>query len=236
VNSFTASEFARLRPRAAHAFCAPRASRAPTAQRGILEKLGKACGAPADGAVDVVNDCARRTSAPVPSSLPLRRNPHGQEESNPQGNEEGWQARQASREEGLIEARCRVTIQGFERRFSTEGADRGCSPSLTAPSFVSVDNRFRSLFAVNKSQLVAHVATELRVSRLGAARLVDAVLDGILKGLREEQSVTIAGFGTFEVKLRKARVGRNPHTGEPLKIEAGRRVGFRMGKALRDSV
>jgi DNA-binding protein HU-beta len=54
--------------------------------------------------------------------------------------------------------------------------------------------------------------------------------------LREEQSVTIAGFGTFEVKLRKARVGRNPHTGEPLKIEAGRRVGFRMGKALRDSV
>jgi DNA-binding protein HU-beta len=89
---------------------------------------------------------------------------------------------------------------------------------------------------VNKSQLVAHVASELRVSRLGAARLVDAVLDGILKGLREEQSVTIAGFGTFEVKDRKARLGRNPHTGEPIRIEAGRRVGFRMGKNLRESV
>lgn len=89
---------------------------------------------------------------------------------------------------------------------------------------------------MNKSQLVAYVAEELRTSRLGAARLVDAVLEGVLKGLREEKSVTIAGFGTFEVKARKARVGRNPHTGEPIQIKAGRRVGFRMGKNLRESV
>ncbi len=66
--------------------------------------------------------------------------------------------------------------------------------------------------------------------------MVDAVMDGILKGLREDRSVTIAGFGTFEVKDRKARVGRNPHTGDPIQIAAGRRVGFRMGKALRESV
>lgn len=59
---------------------------------------------------------------------------------------------------------------------------------------------------------------------------------GVLKGLREDGSVTIAGFGTFEVKERKARTGRNPHTGEPIQIAAGRRVGFRMGKALRKSV
>lgn len=65
---------------------------------------------------------------------------------------------------------------------------------------------------------------------------MDTVLAGIQKGLREDQSVTIAGFGTFEVKARKARTGRNPHTGEPIRIEAGRRVGFRMGKALRESV
>ena len=89
---------------------------------------------------------------------------------------------------------------------------------------------------MNKSQLVAHVAEELRTSRLGAARLVDTVLDGILRGLREDRSVTIAGFGTFEVKDRKARTGRNPHTGEPIQIAAGRRVGFRMGKSLRESV
>ena len=89
---------------------------------------------------------------------------------------------------------------------------------------------------MNKSQLVAHVALELRTSRLGAARLVDAVLGGVERGLREDKSVTIAGFGTFEVKDRKARTGRNPHTGEPIQIGAGRRVGFRMGKALRESV
>ncbi len=83
---------------------------------------------------------------------------------------------------------------------------------------------------------MAHVAEELRTSRLGAARLVDAVVAGVLTGLREDRSVTIAGFGTFEVKERKARTGRNPHTGEPIQIAAGRRVGFRMGKALRESV
>ena len=60
---------------------------------------------------------------------------------------------------------------------------------------------------MNKSQLVAHVATELRTSRLGAARLVDAVLGGVERGLREDRSVTIAGFGTFEVKDRKTLLG-----------------------------
>lgn len=89
---------------------------------------------------------------------------------------------------------------------------------------------------MNKSQLVAHVADSLRTSRLGAARLVDAVLAGVERGLREDRNVTIAGFGTFEVKDRKARTGRNPLTGEPIQIGAGRRVGFRMGKALRESV
>jgi DNA-binding protein HU-beta len=89
---------------------------------------------------------------------------------------------------------------------------------------------------VNKSQLVQRVADDLRTSRLGASRLVDAVLAGIQFGLREDGNVTIAGFGTFEVKDRKARAGRNPHTGEPIQIQAGRRVGFRMGKSLRESV
>ena len=89
---------------------------------------------------------------------------------------------------------------------------------------------------MNKSQLVQRVADELRTSRLGAARLVDAVLESIQLGLREDGNVTIAGFGTFEVKDRKARAGRNPHTGEPIQIGAGRRVGFRMGKSLRESV
>jgi len=89
---------------------------------------------------------------------------------------------------------------------------------------------------MNKSALVGFVAEELNTSRLQASRVLDTVLAGIQKGLIEERSVTITGFGTFEVKPRKARIVRNPHTGEPIRIAAGRRVGFRVGKALKHSV
>ena len=89
---------------------------------------------------------------------------------------------------------------------------------------------------MNKSELVDHVATEMVMSRLQASKALEAVLGGIEKGLREESSVTITGFGTFEVRARKARVGRNPHTGETIRISEGRRVGFRVGKTLKQSV
>jgi nucleoid DNA-binding protein len=89
---------------------------------------------------------------------------------------------------------------------------------------------------VKKSHLVAYVAGELATSRFQAQRLVDTVLEGIRRGLQDDESVTLTGFGTFEVKDRKARLGRNPQTGEPIRIDAGRRVGFRVGKALKDSV
>jgi len=89
---------------------------------------------------------------------------------------------------------------------------------------------------VNKSHLVVYVAKQLQTSKLQAARLVDTVLDGIKMGLQSDKSVTISGFGTFEVKARKARVGRNPHTGEPMPISAGHRVGFRVGKTLKESI
>lgn len=89
---------------------------------------------------------------------------------------------------------------------------------------------------MNKSHLVAYVANELQTSRLQAARLVDTVLDGIRIGLQHDRNVTLSGFGTFEVKSRKARTGRNPQTGEPIAISPGRRVGFRVGKSLKASV
>jgi DNA-binding protein HU-beta len=88
---------------------------------------------------------------------------------------------------------------------------------------------------MNKSRLIAHVAEELQTSKLQAALLVDTVLGGITYGLREDRSVTLTGFGTFELKDRKPRVGRNPHTGEPIRIAAGRRVGFRVGKGLKEA-
>lgn len=86
---------------------------------------------------------------------------------------------------------------------------------------------------MNKSDLVVQLAQELHTSKLSAGQLLDAVLDGIRRGLREQGSVTITGFGTFEVKNRKPRIGRNPHTGEPIQIEAGKRIGFRVGKGLK---
>ena len=89
---------------------------------------------------------------------------------------------------------------------------------------------------MNKSDLIAQIAGELHTSKLSANRLLDTVLDKIQEGLRTEGTVTITGFGTFEVKDRKARVGRNPHTGEPIQIEAGKRVGFRVGKGLKQLV
>ncbi|MDE0914816.1 MAG: HU family DNA-binding protein [Planctomycetota bacterium] len=89
---------------------------------------------------------------------------------------------------------------------------------------------------MNKSHLIQYVARELQTSKLQAGRLVDTVLDGVKDGLKTDGSVTITGFGTFEVKDRKARLGRNPHTGAPIPIKAGKRVGFRVGKALKESV
>ena len=88
---------------------------------------------------------------------------------------------------------------------------------------------------MNKSQLVSRVAEQLGASQHRTQAMVDAVLEGVVKGLREDNSVTISGFGTFELKPRKARIGRNPHTGEPMQIAAGLRVGFRVGKSLKES-
>ena len=108
---------------------------------------------------------------------------------------------------------------------------RGQARSLfRSPRFSSSDGH------VNKSDLVHSIASELRTSKLAANHVLNAVLGSIQKGLHEEGTVTITGFGTFEVKERKSRVGRNPHTGEPIRIEAGRRVGFRVGKGLKQRI
>lgn len=88
---------------------------------------------------------------------------------------------------------------------------------------------------MNKSHLVHYVAQRLQTSRLQASRLVDTVLGGIREGLETDQNVTLTGFGTFELKERKPRVVRNPRTGDPIRVAGGRRVGFRVGKALQRS-
>ncbi|ALG68539.1 HU family DNA-binding protein [Beggiatoa leptomitoformis] len=89
---------------------------------------------------------------------------------------------------------------------------------------------------MNKSELVQAVAESIDIPKTTAAKAVDAVLDSIKKALTEDDTVTLIGFGTFTVRERAARTGRNPRTGKPLDIKAAKVPVFKPGKALKDSV
>lgn len=93
---------------------------------------------------------------------------------------------------------------------------------------------------MNKSELVDKLAGAADMSKADAGRAVDALFDtdgGVIAGaLRRGNRVQITGFGTFETKKRKARTGRNPRTGETIKIAATKTPGFRAGKGLKDAV
>ena len=89
---------------------------------------------------------------------------------------------------------------------------------------------------MTKSDLVARVAARTELSNSGAADLLDAMLATITEALASGSSVTIAGFGTFSVKERAARRGRNPRTGEAITIAASKGVSFKAGKGLRDAL
>ena len=89
---------------------------------------------------------------------------------------------------------------------------------------------------MNKGELVELVAGETGDSKAAAGRAVDAVLGSIVKGLTKDKTVQLVGFGTFNVRQRKARQGRNPQTGETITIQASRTVGFKPGKELKNSL
>jgi len=89
---------------------------------------------------------------------------------------------------------------------------------------------------MNKAELIDAVAGEANLSKADAGRAIDAVVDSISSALAKGQQVSIVGFGTFSVKHRAARSGRNPRTGETIKIAASNVPGFKAGKALKDAV
>lgn len=90
---------------------------------------------------------------------------------------------------------------------------------------------------MNKSELVQAVSTTVEgLSKADAARAVDAVLDTITEALSKDDNVTLVGFGTFAVRERAARTGRNPRTGKTIEIAAAKVPVFRPGKALKDAV
>jgi len=88
---------------------------------------------------------------------------------------------------------------------------------------------------MNKAQLVEEVA-KVTCSKKEAVAAVDAVFDSIRKALKKGNAVTLVGFGTFGVAKRKARKGRNPQTGEAIKIAAKKVPTFKAGKGLKDAV
>lgn len=89
---------------------------------------------------------------------------------------------------------------------------------------------------MNKTDLTEAVAAELGQSKSAAGRAVEAVLSGIVEGVRRDGSVTIVGFGTFELRNRAGRTGRNPITKEPIQIPPSRTLGFRPATALKKSL
>ena len=89
---------------------------------------------------------------------------------------------------------------------------------------------------MNKAELIERIAASADLSKASAGRALDAALDAITKDLKKGNSVTLVGFGTFSVGKRSARTGRNPRTGETIRIKATKTPRFKAGKALKDAV
>lgn len=89
---------------------------------------------------------------------------------------------------------------------------------------------------LNKAQLIAEVAKDSGMTKVDAERAVKSTFDAISRSLKKGSNVTLIGFGTFSVYNRKARKGKNPRTGETIKIAAKKVPKFKAGKALSDAV
>ena len=89
---------------------------------------------------------------------------------------------------------------------------------------------------MNKTELIAAIAAKAALSKKDAEKALNAAVDSISDALAKGDKVQLVGFGTFETKTRDARTGRNPRTGETIKIAASRTPGFKAGKALKDKV
>jgi len=89
---------------------------------------------------------------------------------------------------------------------------------------------------MNKADFIEAVADAAELSKADAGRAVDGMIHAITKALKKGDTVTLVGFGTFSVRKRGARTGRNPRTGDTIKIKASKNPAFKAGKALKDAV
>ena len=89
---------------------------------------------------------------------------------------------------------------------------------------------------MNKTELIDRIAESADISKAAAGRALDATVDAITNSLKQSDPVALVGFGTFSVRDRAARAGRNPRTGEAIQISAARVPAFKDGKALKDAL
>ena len=89
---------------------------------------------------------------------------------------------------------------------------------------------------MNKAELIDSIAASADIPKAAAGRALDAVIESIEGALKKGDSVALVGFGTFSVKDRAARTGRNPQTGDPIDIAAAKIPSFKAGKSLKDAV
>ncbi|CDM88295.1 DNA-binding protein HU-beta [Xenorhabdus bovienii] len=92
------------------------------------------------------------------------------------------------------------------------------------------------MIRVNKSQLIDKIAADVNISKAAAGRVVDTFISSVSDALKDGDDVVLVGFGTFTVRERAARTGRNPQTGKEIKIAAAKVPAFRAGKGLKDAV
>ena len=107
---------------------------------------------------------------------------------------------------------------------------------VSQPTLHSTDDQPGAPQPVNKHDLIAAVAASTNLSKTDAAGAIEATLTVITKSLKKKEKVLLVGFGTFQVSKRKAGEGRNPQTGEKIKIAAANVPRFRASKQLRDAI
>lgn len=89
---------------------------------------------------------------------------------------------------------------------------------------------------MNKAELIEAVADQAEMTKAEAGRAIDAIVSTITTAMQKQDDVSLIGFGTFTVRERAARAGRNPQTGETIQIKAAKVPAFKAGKALKDAV
>ncbi len=115
----------------------------------------------------------------------------------------------------------------------------GLHPYLTNDTGYQLRRRlinYKGVFIMRKPELAAAIAESADLSKDKAGQVLNVILDEITHSVAKGDDVALIGFGTFTVRERAARTGKNPQTGEPLQIPASKNVAFKPGKALKDAV